>query len=46
MIKEKDVAMKRIIYWLKKRKRIEKKYCGQCGLTCKYYAECIRDGAL
>ena len=46
MISKRDDAMKRFFYWLRKKKRIEKKSCGQCCLICKYYDECIKDGAL
>ena len=28
--------MKRIIYWLQRKKRIEKKKCSQCCLTCRF----------
>ena len=31
--------MGRIIFWLQKRKRIEKKKCSQCCLTCRFYKE-------
>lgn len=32
--------MKRIIYWLQRKRRIKEKRCGQCCLTCPYYSEC------
>lgn len=38
--------MKRFLYWLQKKERIEKKKCGQCCLTCRYYSECRLDGEL
>ena len=38
-------GMKRFLYWLQE-KRIEKKKCGQCCLTCRYYSECRLDGEI
>lgn len=38
--------MDRLIFWLKRKKRIEKKKCGQCCLKCPYYWECRADGEL
>ena len=32
--------MRRIIYWLQRKKRIKEKRCGQCCLTCQFYREC------
>ena len=36
--------MRRVIYWLRKKKRLEKRDCGKCCVTCKYYKQCITDG--
>lgn len=38
--------MGRFIFWLKRKKRMEKKKCGQCCLMCPYYRECRNDGEL
>jgi len=38
------VEMKKIIYWLKKYRRLEKRRCGGCCLICRYYKECVKDG--
>lgn len=32
--------MRRFIYWLRRKWRIQEKRCGQCCLTCPYYEEC------
>ena len=39
-----EVVMKRIWFWLQKKKRIEKRACGKCCLNCKYYRQCRMDG--
>lgn len=38
----KDI-MKRIIYWLKRKKRKQEKHCGGNCLICKYYNDCSLD---
>ena len=43
-IKEEDAYLRRFIYWLQRKKRIEKKHCGRCCLNCRYYHECREDG--
>jgi len=35
--------IRRIIYWLNRKKRIQEKRCGQCCLTCPFYEECSED---
>ena len=41
--RRKETKMRRIIYWLQRKKRIKEKRCGQCCLTCPYYRECSGD---
>ena len=36
--------MKRLIFWIQKKKRIEKRSCSQCCLGCPYFNECLKDG--
>ncbi len=36
--------MRRLIYWIQRKKRIKEKRCGQCCLTCPYYKECSGEG--
>ena len=36
--------MRKLIYWLQKDKRIEKRSCGQNCLRCPYFKECVKDG--
>ena len=38
--------MGRVIFWLKRKKRMEKKKCGHCCLMCPFYLECRNDGEL
>lgn len=35
--------MRRFIYWLRRKWRIQEKRCGQCCLICPYYEECSGD---
>ncbi|SFQ38283.1 hypothetical protein SAMN02910358_01842 [Lachnospiraceae bacterium XBB1006] len=38
-------AVKRLLFWLRRKQRIREKRCGQCCLTCRFYEECSNDGA-
>lgn len=41
-----DVKWTDLFFLLKRKKRMEKKKCGQCCLMCPYYRECRNDGEL
>lgn len=36
--------MKRFLFWIRRKKRIREKKCGQFCLTCPYYLECSGEG--
>ena len=38
------IDMGRIWFWLQRKKRIEKRACGQCCLNCRFYKKCRIDG--
>lgn len=36
--------MRRLLFWLQRKKRKEKRQCAHCCLLCSYYKDCIGDG--
>lgn len=44
IIKVEEEAVKRILFWLKRKERLQKRKCNKCCIFCEYYNECRNDG--